>query len=100
MPEDPDDDPLSPEPKFPLGQTVVTRTALAVLLRRDIFQALERHQAGDWGELCAEDRRANEDALRLGARLLSVYHMTEGAKFYVITEWDRSLTTVMLPEDY
>ena len=85
---------------FPLGQTVITSTALAVLSALDITGALNRHRTGDWGEVGKEDGRANERALKNGERLLSVYHAADGTKFWIITEWDRSLTTVLLPEDY
>lgn len=88
-----------PEDKFPLGQTVITRTALASLPAQDIA-AMDRHRAGDWGDVGKEDSRANERALKHGERLLSVYHSFDGTEFYIITEWDRSLTTVLLPEDY
>lgn len=55
---------------------------------------------GDWGDLCEEDRQANEDALNRDLRLLSAYSDRNGAKFWIITEADRSLTTILLPEDY
>lgn len=87
-------------PKFPLGRTVITRNARSVLADEDVCAALVRHAAGDWGELDAEDRAANEAALRDGSRLLSVFRSATGQRFYVITEWDRSVTTVLLPEDY
>ena len=87
-------------PKFPLGQTVVTRTALALLSALDIAGALYRHQRGDWGEVGKEDAQANERALKQGERLLSVYRTSAGVRFWVISEWDRSLTTVLLPADY
>ena len=88
------------QPQFPLGQTVVTRTALAVLSALDIAGALYRHQRGDWGEVGREDWQANERALKQGERLLSVYRTADGTRFWIISEWDRSLTTVLLPEDY
>ncbi|MDB5324510.1 MAG: hypothetical protein JWM57_79 [Phycisphaerales bacterium] len=91
---------LPTPPKFPLGRLVITQTALDVLAEEDVRQAVVRHAAGDWGDLCAEDRQANERALSTEARLFSVYHDTGGRKFYVITEADRSVTTVLLPEDY
>ena len=86
--------------KFPLGEVVITSNANAVLDRRDVDQALARHRAGDWGDLCAADARENELSLRQGLRLLSVYHAVDGTKFWVITEADRSATTILLPEDY
>lgn len=60
---------------------------------------VSRHLAGDWGDLGKEDKQANEDAIQHGDRILSMYQL-KGEKFYVITEWDRSATTVMLAEDY
>ena len=88
------------QPKFPLGQTVATPNALEHLSQVDVVLGLARHQAGDWGELCEEDRNHNDQALAEGSRLLSVYHTSHGVKFWIITEWDRSVTTVLLPEDY
>ena len=84
----------------PLGQTVATPAALAVLTQPDIVDALRRHSAGDWGEVDAYDRAANDEAMRSGERLLSVYRSANGTTFWVITEADRSVTTVLLPEDY
>ena len=55
---------------------------------------------GDWGELCDEDRVANDQALIQEARVMSVYTSSAGVTFWIITEWDRSVTTVLLPEDY
>ena len=92
--------PADGESKFPLGQTVITRTAFATLPTHEIATALDRHRQGDWGDVGKEDWRANERALKLGERLLSVYRTTDGTRFWIITEWDRSLTTVLLPEDY
>lgn len=83
-----------------LGSTVITRAALGVLDPQDVLKAIGRHSAGDWGDLSAEDRQVNEDALTKGGSLLSVYRDRHGRRFYVITEWDRSVTTVLLPEDY
>lgn len=85
--------------KFPLGQTVITATASAVLTAEGIETALRRHASGDWGDICPEDAGLNEAALEHGSRLLSVYG-DAGERFWVITEADRSVTTVLLPEDY
>lgn len=84
----------------PLGQIVATPAALGALTRPDVVAALRRHAAGDWGEVDAHDRAANDDALRTGGRLLSAYRSAGGTTFWVITEADRSVTTVLLPEDY
>ena len=94
-------EPQPSEPRFSLGQVVATSTALAVLPTQDVAAALERHRRGDWGDAKREDWQANERALKQGERLLSVYHTADSStKFWIITEWDRSLTTVLLPEDY
>jgi hypothetical protein len=88
--------------RFPIGQTVATPAALAALTEAgqspSIF--LHRHVSGDWGEVDAEDQQANEDALVHGARLLSAYRTSKNVCIWVITEADRSSTTILLPEDY
>ena len=86
--------------KFELGRLVATPAALAVVPNEEILRALRRHQVGDWGDVCPEDHAANERALVDGSRLFSVYHALSGPKFWIITEWDRSVTTILLPEDY
>jgi len=86
--------------KFNLGRIVATPNALAQLAQPDITLALCRHITGDWGELDEHDRQENELSLREGYRLLSAYHTTNGTKFWIITEADRSVTTILLPEDY
>ena len=86
--------------KFALGQTVITANANAVLPELDVVLALQRHHSGDWGDVDDHDRQVNEDALRNGDRLVSIYKSVRDQKFYIITEWDRSVTTVLLPEDY
>ncbi len=84
----------------PLGHTVITPAALSALSEIDIEVALMRHARCDWGIVDDHDREANERALQHGDRLLSIFRSEAGEKFYVITEWDRSATTVLLPEDY
>ena len=85
---------------FPLGRTVITRRALDTLDEADVLTGIARHASGDWGDLCPEDKEANDDALRVGARVLSAYHTDSGQTFWIITEADRSVTTVLLPEEY
>ncbi len=87
-------------PKFALGRLLITPAARDALPRGHIDQALQRHASGDWGELCNEDRAENELALVEGFRLLSAYRSESGIKFWIITEADRSATTILLPEDY
>jgi len=86
-------------PAFPLGQIVITTNAKATLDPADVQQGLSRHAKGDWGDVCPEDARENELSLKEGFRLLSVYRSGD-KKFWIITEADRSVTTVLMPDDY
>ena len=87
------------QPRFPLGKIYATPGALA--LNVDLTKYLRRHHCGDWGdELCAEDKQANEHSLKDGTRLLSCYRTPAGDRLYIITEHDRSMTTILLPEEY
>jgi hypothetical protein len=79
---------------------VITRGAQAVLAADDILSGLLRHSDGDWGDVCDEDQLANDEALRDGFRLLSSYRAMAGTKYWIITEHDRSVTTILLPEEY
>lgn len=83
-----------------LGRLLSTPHALEKIRNDEIIAAIGRHQSGDWGDLDEHDRHANERALKDGTRLFSVFHSLAGVKFYIITEADRSATTVLLPEDY
>lgn len=85
---------------FRIGRIVATPPALSKLSPDDVLKGLQRHQSGDWGDVCEEDKAANNRALQEGTRILSVYHSVVGVKFWIITEADRSVTTVLLPEDY
>ena len=91
-----------PCPTFPLGQTVATPGALAALQEAGQSPAdfLARHVRGDWGEVCEEDKRLNDEALVNGERILSAYDTRLGTKLWVITEADRSSTCILLPEEY
>ena len=86
---------------FPLGHLVATPAALDIAheFGLDVLALVKRHAAGDWGALDAHDLRANAEALDCGARLLSAYD-TPGGRLWIITEADRSATTVLLPNDY
>ena len=87
--------------KFPLGQCVITRHALNYADERGLVPLLllRRHARGDWGDLGADDKRLNDDAIRSGGRIFSAYDYG-GERWFVITEWDRSVTTIMLASDY
>jgi hypothetical protein len=86
---------------LPLGKVVATSGALKAITEvgEDPFDYLTRHASGDWGDLCAFDHRQNEVALRTGERIFSSYD-TPAGKVWVITEADRSVTTILLPEEY
>ena len=97
--------------RFELGQLCNTPGAQAVLERYQVnpFELIGRHVRGDWGDVCPEDAQTNEEALGIGARIFSAYLLqppaTEGgtlppAKVWLITEADRSVTTILLPEEY
>ena len=87
---------------FSLGQLVATPGALASLAKagQTPLDFLSRHVRGDWGDLDKDDRKENELGLKRGFRLLSSYHTNAGTKIWVITEADRSVTTVLLPDEY
>lgn len=117
---DADAPPLPPQPETPaewaewermaapnrgltLGRLVATPGALEALADAGVSptRLLARHVRGDWGELDEEDRRANDRALLEGTRLLSAYTLPRtNEKVWVITEWDRSSTTILLPSEY
>jgi len=83
-------------PKFQSGSIVTTLGALEVANHTQIAELLRRHLTGDWGEVSKDDDAANEEALRRGERLMSVFSVS-GEKLWVLTEADRSVTTVMTP---
>ena len=86
---------------FPLGRIVATPGALKLLEEagEDPCLLLSRHRSGDWGEVDAHDRRENELSLKHGWRILSSYPVGEG-RVWIITEANRSYTTILLPEEY
>ena len=86
--------------RFALGQVVITRGASKKLDERHVWSALNRHVNGDWGDLCDDDWALNNAAVESDARLLSRYLTYDGTCFWIITEWDRSVTTILLPEEY
>ena len=87
---------------LPLGRLVATPAAINALTTTDThpLTLLRRHVTGDWGDLTPEDVEANRMALATGARVLSAYTLPDGTRVWVITEADRSATTILLPEDY
>lgn len=89
-----------PVPRFPVGRLMITPAAAQVVPADEATRALRRHAAGDWGNVDSEDWAANDAALRHGTRLLSSYQTQDKTVFWVITEADRSVTTILLPSDY
>ena len=89
-------------PLFSPGRIVATPGALALLeeAKKSPSEFLSLHLRGDWGELCQEDKAENELSLKHGFRLLSSYPVTDNATLWIITEADRSVTTLLLPSEY
>lgn len=92
---------MAKHPLFALGQVVSTRNALqfAEAEKIDLVALLLRHHSGDWGDVCEEDRESNEEALLLPLRIMSSYRFVQGS-IWIMTEADRSVTTILLPSDY
>ena len=91
---------LKRKPLFSLGNLLITVKALRAIPEADVNAALKRHVRGDWGDIGEEDRSENDKALEIGARLFSAYVSSKKRKFWIITEADRSQTTVVMPEEY
>ncbi|MGX5872652.1 hypothetical protein MJ435_21405, partial [Burkholderia gladioli] len=89
-------------PRFKLGRIFATPAALEAIAdaHASIIDLLIRHIRGDWGDLSESDRQQNELSIDAGLRLLSSYVLPGGQTVWVITEWDRSSTTFLLPGDY
>jgi hypothetical protein len=86
--------------KFELGRVEITEGASSTLAECHVWNALNRHANGDWGNLCDEYRELNDWAVYRNARLMSRYCTDDGTCFWIITEWDRSVTTILLPEEF
>ncbi|TWU37508.1 hypothetical protein Q31b_42960 [Novipirellula aureliae] len=91
---------FDPQRKVPVGIVYATATVARQLDRIDVLKALDRHQDGDWGLVSESDATENEFVLINGLRLLSVFEDRKGVRFWIITEADRSYTTVLFPSDY
>jgi len=95
----------STDTKIPLGQLVITRgvndrVADDTEFAKLVTESLARHAKGDWGDLCQEDKKENELSLKKGFRLLSAYERDGLPKIWIITEADRSVTTILFPDEY
>jgi hypothetical protein len=87
---------------FPLGELLATPGSLAALERagQNFLDFLDKHRTGNWGEVGKEDWQLNDEALVDGTRLLSAYRTSKGERLWIITEADRSATTLLLPDEY
>ena len=85
---------------FPLGRVVATPGVLETVPMNELMAALNRHEHLDWGDLSPEDLEFNDYALTHGERILSAYHASDKTKFWIITEANRAVTTLLLPEEY
>jgi hypothetical protein len=96
------------KPKFELGQIVATPGALAALKESNetALPFLLKHQSGDWGEICDDDKKLNNEAIshegnpNQQQRVLSAYTTAKGVKIWVITEWTRESSCILLPDEY
>ena len=90
------------KPRFNPGRLLSTPGALDAMMdaQQSPMNFVGRHIHGDWGDVCEEDQRVNEEALGHELRLLSSYRTKKGVKLWVITEADRSVTTILLPDEY
>lgn len=91
----------TPDKAFELGRLVATPQALDLLeqIGGSVHELVSRHAFCDWSQMSPADQEANREALTTGARIFSAYQIN-GHDFWVITEWDRSVTTLLLPENY
>lgn len=94
--------PQAKPPRFELGKVVATPGALRLLEAYSLnpLELLARHAQGEWGDVCPEDAQANDRGLIDGDRLLSAYALPGGERVWVLTECDRSVTTILLPSEY
>ena len=91
------------QPRFALGRVVMTRGIHALVTTGQVnpIPLLRRHVSGDWGDMSEPDKRQNDCAVRGGDdRIMSSYKLSESLKIWIITEWDRSVTTILLPSEY
>lgn len=84
---------------FNLGQIFTTRTVSQSLSFDTIANLISRHHSGDWGDLSEDDKALNDEALKTNDRIFSAYQV-EDDRVYIITEWDRSVTTVLYSDEY
>lgn len=86
--------------RFKMGVLVITREAETAMSIEEIFWGLARHCSGDWSDMDVDDWRENADGCDFSGRVFSQFRSSKGTRFWIITEEDRSKTTVLLPEDH
>ncbi len=93
---------LTNKPLFSLGQIVATPGAIEAMNEHNCLPStlLDKHLSGDWGSVDTEDAATNDEAVECGDRILSSYRIAETVRIWIITEWDRSVTTILLPSEY
>jgi hypothetical protein len=93
---------IAAKPLFLLGQVIITSGANALMRegKLDANQLINRHISGDWGDMCEDDIESNNDAVTHGDRIMSSYLTSSSQKVWIITEYDRSVTTILLPDEY
>ena len=87
---------------FPLGRVLMTSGIHSIVQEGKLNPVtyLRRHASGDWGDLCADDKQLNDQAVKGKGRLFSSYEVNQHLKLWIIKEWDRSVTTLLLPSEY
>lgn len=89
---------------FALGQVMATSGVAQLMedpsIQDELALMLARHLGGDYGDMCEEDKQANTDALKDEGRIMSSYLTSSNVKIWIITEWDRSVTTFLFPDEY
>ena len=91
---------MYPESGFQMGRLFITPGALQQVSHIELDSRLSQHRRCDWGDLCKEDKKRNDLALKHGGRLFSAYTCVPNTRIWIITEADRSATTILLPEEY
>ena len=86
--------------RFPTGEVRATTAALANISMEKLIHLVNRHIRGDWGDTCEEDREQNDISVVEGKRILAVYKYNDDTTIWIITEWDRSVTTILFPHEY
>ena len=93
---------IASKPLFSLGKVLLTSATNAMFCEGslDVSELINRHVSGDWSDMCDDDIESNKDAIANGFRVFSSYKLSESQNIWIITEADRSITTILLPDEY